>query len=254
MKISIVTPSYNQGDYIEETIRSVLSQAGDCEIEYWIMDGGSSDQTMDICRKYEGRLHFVSEPDKGQVDALNKGFSRATGDILGWLNSDDLYEEGAISCVVESFRREKFKWCFGNCRNIDENGRQIRKFVTRYKNYNSRHYSRTKLLTKDFIPQPAVFISRAAFENVGLLNPEYNYAMDYDYWLRLADRFPPRYINRYLASFRWHQKSKSKSHFRKAAMEAYGIAKKHALPGSEFLIFRHFVHVLTLSVLYTFLP
>jgi len=254
MKISIVTPSYNQGDFIEETIRSVLSQACDCEIEYWIMDGGSSDQTMDICRKYEGRLHFVSEPDKGQVDALNKGFSRATGDILGWLNSDDLYEEGAISRVVESFRREKFKWCFGNCRNIDENGRQIRKFVTRYKNYNSRRYSRKILLTKDFIPQPAVFISRSAFEKVGLLNPDYDYAMDYDYWLRLAGHFPPLYINRYLASFRWHRMSKSKNNYRKAAWEAYRIAEKHSNGEDRPYIYRHLIHVMIVWIIYSILP
>ncbi|HPC04062.1 MAG TPA: glycosyltransferase family 2 protein [Syntrophales bacterium] len=255
MKISVITPSYNQGGYIEETIRSVIGQKGPFELEYWIIDGGSTDRTIDICRKYEGcGVRLVSEPDRGQTDALNKGFARASGDVLGWLNSDDLYEEGALAAVARSYERERFQWCFGNCRNIDETGGEIRRLITRYKNFESRRYSRRRLLTKDFIPQPAVFIARSAFEETGLLNLEYDYAMDYDYWMRLASRYAPAYLDRYLARFRWHRRSKSSNHYRRAALEAYGIARKHARQGEEVYLYRHMVHVLTLSLVYCFLP
>ncbi len=253
MKISIVTPSLNQNVFIEKTIQSVLCQKGDFELEYLVIDGGSNDGTLRTLEKFDGSLLWISEPDRGQTDAVNKGFTRASGDVLGWLNSDDLYEEGALATVAEAYKTNQFKWCFGNCWNIDDEGREIRKFITRYKNFESRRYSHGKLLTKDFIPQPAVFISKKAFEETGFLNLAYDYAMDYDYWLRLACRYPPLYIDRYLARFRWHRTSKSKNNYRKAALEAYGIAKKHARPGEEIYIYRHFMHVLTLNAIYSFL-
>lgn len=254
MKISVITPSLNQSAFIEETIQSVLSQEGNFDLEYLVIDGGSTDETLSILKKYERNLNWISEPDRGQSDAVNKGFAQAAGDVLGWLNSDDLYEPGALSAVAAAYEKSPFMWCFGNCRNVDETGREIRKGITFYKNFESRRYSFGRLLTKDFIPQPAVFIARDAFRETGPLNPDYHYAMDYDYWLRLASRYPPLYLNRSLARFRWHRTSKSKGHFRKAAWEAYRIARRHAPPGSDFSIYRHFLHVLTLNALYSFLP
>jgi len=253
MKISVVMPSMNQNEFIERTILSVLGQKGDFELEYLVIDGGSRDGTLKTLNRYNEALTWVSEPDRGQTDAVNKGFAMASGDILGWLNSDDLYEDGALEKVAAAYRQHGFEWCFGNCRNIDEEGREIRKLVTIYKNFESRHYSRRRLLTKDFIPQPAVFISKKAFDKTGFLNLAYDYAMDYDYWLRLASRYPPLYIDRYLAKFRWHRTSKSKNNYRKAALEAYGIARRHAQPGDGLYICRHFIHVLALSLVYSFL-
>jgi len=253
MKISVVMPSMNQNEFIERTILSVLGQKGDFELEYLVIDGGSRDGTLKTLNRYNEALTWVSEPDRGQTDAVNKGFAMASGDILGWLNSDDLYEDGALEKVAAAYRQHGFEWCFGNCRNIDEEGREIRKLVTIYKNFESRHYSRRRLLTKDFIPQPAVFISKKAFDKTGFLNLSYDYAMDYDYWLRLASRYPPLYIDRYLAKFRWHRTSKSKNNYRKAALEAYGIARRHAQPGDGLYICRHFIHVLALSLVYSFL-
>jgi len=243
----------NQNEFIERTILSVLGQKGDFELEYLVIDGGSRDGTLKTLNRYNEALTWVSEPDRGQTDAVNKGFAMASGDILGWLNSDDLYEDGALEKVAAAYRQHGFEWCFGNCRNIDEEGREIRKLVTIYKNFESRHYSRRRLLTKDFIPQPAVFISKKAFDKTGFLNLAYDYAMDYDYWLRLASRYPPLYIDRYLAKFRWHRTSKSKNNYRKAALEAYGIARRHAQPGDGLYICRHFIHVLALSLVYSFL-
>src|SRR3972149_9380721 len=100
MKVSVITPSYNQGKYIEHTIQSVLKQKGDFELEYLIMDGGSTDGTLEIFKKYYGQLHWISEKDRGQSPAVNKGFCMASGDIIGWLNSDDMYEAGALQKVM----------------------------------------------------------------------------------------------------------------------------------------------------------
>lgn len=253
MKISIVTPSLNQGEFIERTIRSILSQDGNFELDYIIVDGGSTDGTLDIVRKYEDRLTLISGRDRGQSDAINKGFVMASGDILAWLNSDDTYEPGALSEVAERYRKHKFEWCFGNCRNIDENDHEIRRLITRYKMFESRRYSLRRLLSKDFISQPAVFFTKRVFQETGPLDLDLEYTMDYDYWLRIGKRYSPLYINRFLADFRWHGESKNSRNYKRSAHEAYLVAKKHATSGDRYPILRNYVHYRTLSILYRFL-
>ncbi|HOO91177.1 MAG TPA: glycosyltransferase family 2 protein [Syntrophales bacterium] len=253
MKISIITPSLNQGQFIERTILSVLNQHGNFELEYIIVDGGSTDDTLEIVRKYEDRLTLVSGRDRGQSEAINKGFRMASGTILAWLNSDDTYEPGALSEVVERFKNHACEWCFGNCRNIDENDREIRRLITRYKIFESRRYSLRRLLSKDFISQPAVFFSRRVFQEVGPLDLDLEYTMDYDYWLRIGKKFTPLYIERFLANFRWHEHSKNGANYRKSAHEAYLVAKKHATNGDGYQILRHYIHYVTLSMVYWFL-
>ena len=253
MKISIVTPSLNQGEFIERTILSVLSQNGNFDLEYIIVDGGSTDGTLEIVRKYEDRLTLISGRDRGQSDAINRGFDMASGTVLAWLNSDDTYEPGALSEVSERFKRHGCEWCFGNCRNIDENDREIRRLITRYKIFESRRYSLRRLLSKDFISQPAVFFTKRVFKEVGPLDLGLEYTMDYDYWLRIGKRYPPLYIQRFLANFRWHGSSKNGRNYRKSAREAYRVAKKHATSGDRYQIVRHYVHYKTLSMVYWFL-
>jgi len=253
MNISIITPSMNQGTFIERTIQSVLDQKGRFELEYIIMDGGSTDGTLDIVRRYEDRLTFISGKDQGQSDAINKGFTMASGDILAWLNSDDTYAPGALSEVVEQYRKTGFDWCFGNCRNIDAEDREIRKWITRYKMFESRRFSLSRLVSKDFISQPAVFFTKKAFQETGPLDLDLDYTMDYDYWLRLGKRCPPFYINRFLANFRWHNLSKNGANYRASALEAYRVAQKYSRPDDRFLIFRHYLHYRTLILLYRFL-
>ncbi len=252
MKISIITPSLNQGEFIERTIQSVLSQKGDFELDYIIVDGGSTDGTLDIVRRYEDRLTLISGRDRGQSDAINKGFGMASGDILAWLNSDDTYEPRALSEVAERYRRHEFEWCFGNCRNINEYDHEIRRPITRYKMFESRRYSFKRLLSKDFIPQPAVFFTKRAFREIGPLDLDLEYTMDYDYWLRIGKRYSPIYINRFLANFRWHGESKNSRNYRESAREAYLVAKKHAA-ADRYPILRHYIHYRTLSILYRFL-
>jgi len=253
MKFSVITPSFNQGRYIERTILSVIRQQGDFELEYIVVDGGSTDNTLDILSKYEGQLTWISEKDRGQSEAINKGVGMASGTLLAWLNSDDTYEKNALNAVSEVFQKEEFQWCFGDCRNIDENDKEIRRGITWYKRFESRRYSFKRLLSKDFISQPAVFFTRKAYEETGPINTRCKYSMDYDYWLRLAKQSPPVYINKFLANFRWQGESKNGREYNKAAYEAYLTARRHAGLENWYPIWRHYLHYRALTILYRFL-
>lgn len=253
VKISIITPSFNQGSFIESTISSVLAQTGEFELEYIIVDGGSTDNTLEILKRHEGRARIISEPDQGQSDALNKGFHMATGDVLGWLNSDDLYEPRALQKVALAWLEQPFYWCFGDCRIIDAQNREIRRVITQYKKRQAAAFSYARLLRRDFISQPAVFFSKRAFEETGLLDLRLHYAMDYDYWLRLANRRDPLYIPEFLASFRWHPESKNSRRYPLAAREAYEVALRYGLPAHRRDLLLHFAHLQALKILYRFL-
>jgi len=253
LKISIITPSLNQGQFIERTILSVLAQKGDFDLEYIIVDGRSTDNSLGILKKHEDRLRWVSEKDKGQSDAINKGFNMASGDILAWLNSDDTYEPDALSEVAEQYGTHRFKWCFGNCRNIAENDREIRRAITKYKLFESRRYSYKRLLSKDFISQPAVFFTRDVYQEVGPLDLNCHYSMDYDYWLRIGKKYSPVYINKFLANFRWQRESKNSENYKQAAFETYLTAKRHATSKEGYPVFRHYIHYVMLKGLYKLL-
>ena len=226
---SIVTPSFNQGGFIGRTIESVLEQSGGFPVEHWVVDGGSTDGALDVLRGYGDRIKWVSEPDRGQVDAINKGFRRATGDIVGWLNSDDMYEPGAFEKVAAAFERAPAaRWCFGLCRVVDEADREVRRGVTAYKNSWIRRYSPKRLLVCDFISQPAVFLKRELFDELGLLDETLDWAFDYEYWLRIAQRHEPAIVHDYLASFRWHPTSKTSNLFYKAERASLRVAKRYS--------------------------
>lgn len=246
MKFSIVTPSYNQAAFIERTIRSVLDQQGDFELEYLVVDGGSTDGTLQILERYRGNLAWISERDAGQVDAIGKGFARTTGEVVAWLNSDDVYLPGALDAVARSMEEPGARWCFGQCRVVDEEDREIRRAISWYKNRLSRRYSLRRLLTKDFIPQPATFFRRDLLEEAGPLDPAYQYAMDYELWLRFARLADPVFIPRDLATFRWHSTSKSSRGYAAAAWEAFEAARRHAGPSQWLALVEHYLHVLSL--------
>ena len=208
-KISIITPSFNQGDFIEETIRSVLDQDYPM-LEYLVFDGGSTDNTIQILKKYERYLVWVSRADRGQSDALNQGFRQASGEILAFINSDDRYEPGALHRVGEfMMRHPNAHWVTGKCRVIDTGGRETRKPITAYKNFWLGMRSYRVLCVLDYISQPATFWRRSVIERVGLFDENLDYSMDYDYSLRVGQYFRLWVINDYLASFRVHPASKS---------------------------------------------
>ena len=250
MKFTIVTPSLNQAAFIERTILSVLAQSPSVEVEHWILDGGSADGTVDILRRYEDRVHWSSARDGGQSAAINDGLNRGTGEMMAWLNSDDVYEPGALAAVAEAYRQAPFAWAFGNCRIIDESDSEIRRPITAYKILQSRRYSFRRLLRRDFISQPATFFTREAFARTGNLDLGLHYSMDYDYWLRLGRQWSPRYIDRTLAAFRWHAQSKNGAAYRAAARETFRTARRHARPGEGGAVFLHRLHVFALAVVY----
>jgi glycosyltransferase involved in cell wall biosynthesis len=227
LKISIITPSFNQGTFLERTLTSVLGQRGDFQLEYLVVDGGSTDATLSVLRRYDGQLRYISEPDRGQSDAINKGLRMTSGEVVAWLNSDDTYEPGALGAVAEAMCSGA-PWCFGMCRIVDERDREIRHAITRYKTAQSRRYSLGRLLGRNFISQPAIFFRRDLFGAVGGLDEDLHLAMDYDLTLRFARVAPPVFVPRPLAAFRWHGSSKTGGRYRAGAWEAFRVAYRHA--------------------------
>jgi glycosyltransferase involved in cell wall biosynthesis len=250
MKVSVVTPSYNQAAFIERTLESVLSQRGDFELEHLVLDGGSRDGTLDVLRRYEGRVRWVSEPDRGQCDAIGKGFRMAGGEVLAWLNSDDVYAPGALDAVVRTLRATGARWCFGECAIVDEADRPIRSAISAYKSWVSRRYSRRRLVGRNFIPQPAVFFRRDLLDEVGGLDESLRYAMDYDLWLRFARAAEPVFIPRRLASFRWHARSITGSGYVAGAWECLGIARRRAEGLERLALAEHLLHAVAEVAVY----
>ncbi len=219
-RISIVTPSYNQGKYIERTIRSVLSQEVQ-DLEYEVIDGGSADETIWILKRYEERLSWISEPDKGPSDAINKGFRRSGGPVLGWLNSDDIYYPGALKTVLEFFdKNPDVDVLYGDTYHIDENDEVIEKYPTEDWNW-------TRLHERCFISQPAAFFRRRVFDQYGPLEVGVR-CMDYEYWLRLGKngvRFA--HLSRILAATRLHKEAFTVAGRVAGHKEVNGFTRKH---------------------------
>ena len=208
-KISIITPSLNQAPFIEETILSVLNQTYD-NLEYIVVDGLSEDGTVSILEKYSDKIIWVSEKDTGQTNAINKGIRMASGEIIGYLNSDDILLPNTLKIVGESFAKNPdTMWATGKSFIIDEDGKHIRKLITVYKNVHLRMHNFKSLLVADYISQPATFWRREVIKEIGYLDENLHYVMDYEYWLRTYQKFKPIFINTYLAGFRIHQSSKT---------------------------------------------
>ena len=202
--VSIITPSFNQARYLEATIQSVLSQNYP-RIVYMIVDGGSKDETVEIIKKHESKLAWwVSEKDKGQTDAINKGFARSNGEILAWINSDDTYEPGAVSAAVKYLQEHpEVGMVYGDCNFINESGRVIGKFNSAQTSY--------RLLRQGYvhIPQQTMFFHADLWKQAGPLDPSFYFAMDYDLWTRIAARTEIKYIPQMWANFRLHTSGKT---------------------------------------------
>ncbi|EKD80071.1 MAG: glycosyl transferase family 2 [uncultured bacterium] len=210
-KISVITPSYNQGKYIRATIESVLSQDYP-NLEYFVIDGGSTDGTVEILKSYGNKIRWVSEHDAGQADAINKGLAVAKGEILAYLNSDDIYLPGALKRVGEYYAQTKADWITGDCLVIDEQGNISKNnwLISGYKRFLMTLYSSITLRIADsMLPQPSTFWSRQAYKKIGDFNIKYHYVMDYDYWLRMAKYYHPHDLKVALSGFRSQDNSKS---------------------------------------------
>jgi len=228
-RISIVTPSYNQASFIEEALQTVKDQSYP-SVEHIVVDGASTDRTVSILQQYSQKpdwhhLRWVSEPDQGQSDALNKGFRVATGDIIGWLNSDDGYRSSCFQTVIEAFEKNPdVDVLYGDYTWINESGRivQIRREIEFSRFILSYH----RVL---YIPSTATFFRRRVFDDGNFIDAKYHYAMDYEYFLRLVHKgYRFKHVPRLLANFRWHPSSKTGAHPEKQLAEHDAIAMRYS--------------------------
>jgi glycosyltransferase involved in cell wall biosynthesis len=203
MKVSIVTPSFNQGSFIERTLRSVASQE-DVDHEHLVFDGGSSDETIDVLRRFDRPLRWLSEKDAGQASAINRGIRESDGEIIGWLNSDDVYHAGALARVVRFFTdHPNVDVVYGMADHIDRDDRTLEP-------YPSAEWDLELLRQRCFICQPALFLRRRVVEQHGLLDESLHYCMDYEYWLRLGrDGVRFAYLREKLAGSRLYDENKT---------------------------------------------
>lgn len=213
--VSIVTPSYNQAAYLEQTLTSVLEQDYP-RLEYLVVDGDSTDGSVEIIRKYADKLAFwVSEKDSGQAEAINKGLSRAKGELVAWLNSDDYYLPGAISAAVKAFQENPdVVLVYGNMLAVDENGNTINALK-----YNQ--LSLEDLLCFQIIGQPAVFFRRAALEKAGNLDASYHFLLDHHLWLRIALQGKILHVDETWAAARYHAEAKNRARAAEFGREAF---------------------------------
>jgi len=204
--VTIVTPSFNQGEFIADTIESVLSQDYPA-IEYIVMDGGSTDSTLDVLRGYGDRVRWTSGPDGGQSDAINRGFVAASGEYIAWLNSDDLYVPGAIRAAVnELSQHPDAGFVYGRGEFIDREGALIGPCA------HIEPWNLDRLLDQtNFLLQPATLLRRDKYMAIGGLRTELRYVMDYDLWIRLGSSFPVRYLPKVLARARVYGDTKTET-------------------------------------------
>lgn len=219
--VSIVTPSLNQARFIRNTIESILSQDYP-NLEYWIIDGGSKDETIDILKSYGDRIHWTSEQDAGQSQAVNKGWHRSHGEILGWVNADDLLKPSAVRHAVEALSFDNsIGAVYGRTNYIDEAGNFIQE-------YPAQPFDYEKLVkeTENYVPQPSVFARRDIVESVGFLDESLQYLMDYDLWLRMGSIALMKYLDSEMASLRLHTSAKTVNAMPKFGAEFVEIFRK----------------------------
>jgi glycosyltransferase involved in cell wall biosynthesis len=240
--VSIITPSFNQARFLEETILSVLGQDYP-QIEYLIVDGGSQDGSAEIIHRYADRLAWwVSEPDQGQTDAINKGFARARGEILAWLNSDDAYLPHAVGEAVEFLQTHpEIGMVYGDANLVDEHGAVIGKFPARQTDY--------RRLRRGYvhIPQQASFFRASLWQKVGPLDPTFYFAMDYDLWVRIARIAPLRYYPRLWANFRLHETGKSVASDERCWPEMLRVHRREGGGWLSWLVFKAKIRPLVYS-------
>lgn len=225
MKFTVVTPSWNQGAYLAETLHSVITaadRAPEVEVEHWVIDAGSTDQTLEILRNQKFAC-WVSEPDQGQTDALNKGFSRASGEIVSWLCSDDLLEPDAIAKVAESFRTEpRPDVVYGDYYFLEgQTGWKRRK--------QARPFSVDTLRRHNFLGQPSVFFRKELLDRFGPLDTTLRFCMDHEFWLRIAGQTTWFYVPEPLASMRLHADAKTSAQLAPAWWEAARMTRRYGL-------------------------
>jgi glycosyltransferase involved in cell wall biosynthesis len=224
--VSVITPCLNAASTIEETLDSVRAQGLGDEIEHVVVDGGSTDGTVELLRTMPD-VSWISEPDRGLSDAMNKGVGMARGEYIGWLNADDFYLPGALRRVVGAMAGAQPMWLTAPCLIVDGSGNEIRHGVTRYKRFLLRHYGRRSLLVQNYVAAPSTFVRRDAILEAGGFDERFKYSMDYDLWLRLAERADPLVIDEPVTAFRMAGESLSMTGFERQFEEHAQNAREH---------------------------
>lgn len=221
MKFSIITPSFNQGRFLQDCVESVLSQKG-VEIEHIVTDAGSTDETLDVLSRYP-HLIWASEPDKGMSDGINKGFAKATGDWVMWLNCDDFLVPGALAKVAEFISRHpEADIVHGDCEYIAEDKTPIRR------KYDTPVDEWDLLLVGCIIPSTSAFYRREIIEAGHVLDVAYKNCMDWEFYLRLVRQgFQFGYLPELLASFRWYEESTTSKNWQRMIEEGYRCQREH---------------------------
>jgi GT2 family glycosyltransferase len=224
--VSIITPSYNQASYLEQTLRSVLGQDYP-DIEYIVIDGASTDGSVEIIRKYADRLaYWVSEKDHGQAGAINKGFARAHGEIVAWLNSDDYYLPGAVAAAVKVFdENPEVALVYADMLAVDAQGQ-----TTNELKY--QQLSLEDLLCFQIIGQPAVFMRRSALEKTGGLDSTFHFLLDHLLWIRIAQQGKLIHVDQTWAAARYHAEAKNRAKAAEFGREAFRILETVAQDGN----------------------
>jgi glycosyltransferase involved in cell wall biosynthesis len=221
--LSVVTPCLGAAATLPQALASVPEHP---DIEHVVVDGGSTDGTVELLSGASG-VRFVSEPDRGLSDAMNKGVAMARGEYIGWLNADDYYLPGALETVLSALRSSAPVWLTAPCLIVDGSGREIRRGVTRYKRFFLRRYGRRSLLVQNYVAAPSTFVRRSALLDVGGFDERFRYSMDYDLWLRLALLADPLVLDEPVTAFRMAGDSLSMTGFERQFEEHAQNAREH---------------------------
>jgi len=226
-KFSIIIPSFNQGIYITQTIDSILNQSFQ-DFEILVIDGGSTDNTIEVLKSYGDLIFWVTEKDRGQTHAINKGIAYAKGEGITYLNSDDYYLDRTLEKVASIFKlNNDILWLTGDYLIVDEKGGKIQSAVGRYKTFFRKRLSFNLLTVLNPINQPGTFLRKELIDKIGLFNEELRYTMDYEYWLRAIKIQKPLVLNDKLAAFRIHTNSKGGSNYKRQFEEELETAMKY---------------------------
>jgi len=243
-KISIVIPSYNKVQYIQETLESIISQKYS-NLEVIIQDGGSTDGTLEIIKKYAKEhpkvIRWISKKDKGQVDAINKGFKKARGEILAFINADDVYVKGALQKIGIAFSKcPETVWAAGQGETINKKGKTVFSLVGFYKNVLLRFNKYTFLIMVNYLMQPSVFLKKEMFNKYGPLVGWKGMVLEYELWLKIGKDVMPKIISHKLSKFRLTREALSFTQLDKISEEEYKIVKKHT--NNPFIVLLHKLH------------
>jgi glycosyltransferase involved in cell wall biosynthesis len=246
--VGIVTPSLNQGAFLRETIESVLEQQYP-DLEYWVIDGGSTDGTPEILKGYGTRINWISEKDEGQAQALNKGLTKISTDIVAFINSDDVYLPGTLRSVVRYFRSHpEAMWLTGDYFIVDSAGSRVQSYVVGYKRVLRRHPSFRRLAIANYIAQPSTFWRRRLLDEIGLFDESLRYCFDYDFWMRAILKYPLHVFPTGLSLFRIHGASKGGSQYLQQFAEEHQVLRRYTR--SRMLLGLHRLHAMLIVMAY----